>query len=141
MRNLFRHGADSDPPLTAAAVGANAGSTVRSRFHGGPIQWLVLGGALLIAAIAISTTVMVGSFRERALLKAYPGSVRAEPKIATDGGILASISKPSTNSARMRKIRQVSLLVKSSMTYCSSIPFRFICLLKTSLTLKNHSSI
>jgi PAS domain-containing protein len=68
MRNLFRHGADSDPPLTAAAAGANAGSTVRSRFHGGPIQWLVLGGALLIVAIAISTAVMVGSFRERALL-------------------------------------------------------------------------
>src|SRR5882757_2157918 len=63
MRNLFRLGADSDPPLTAAAVG----SAVRSRFHGGPIQWLVLGGVFLIAAIAISTAVMVGSFRERAL--------------------------------------------------------------------------
>jgi diguanylate cyclase (GGDEF)-like protein len=67
MRNLLRRGADSDPPLMAAEVGANAGSAVRSRFHGGPIQWLVLGGALLMAAIAISTAVMVGSFRERAL--------------------------------------------------------------------------
>src|SRR5262249_15497793 len=59
----------------------------------------------------------------------YPGlsgSDRAEPNIATAGGILASISNPSTNSAKMRKIRHVSLLVKSSMTYCSSIPFRFM---------------
>src|SRR5258708_26402032 len=68
MRTLFRRGADSNPQLRAAAVGVNAGSSVRSIFHGGRIQWLVLGGALLIAAIAISTAVMVGSFRERALL-------------------------------------------------------------------------
>ena len=33
----------------------------------GPIRWLVLCGALLIAAIAIGTAVMVGNFRERAL--------------------------------------------------------------------------
>jgi diguanylate cyclase (GGDEF)-like protein/PAS domain S-box-containing protein len=32
-----------------------------------PIRWLILGGVLLIAAIAIGTTVMVGNFRERAL--------------------------------------------------------------------------
>jgi hypothetical protein len=31
------------------------------------IRWLILGGVLLIAAIAIGTTVMVGNFRERAL--------------------------------------------------------------------------
>jgi diguanylate cyclase (GGDEF)-like protein len=61
MRNLFRHGAHSGPPSTASM------RPVRFRFHGGPIQWLVLGGALLIAAIAIGTAVMVGSFRERAL--------------------------------------------------------------------------
>jgi diguanylate cyclase (GGDEF)-like protein/PAS domain S-box-containing protein len=34
---------------------------------GGPIRWLVLGGALLIAAITIGTTIMAGNFRERAL--------------------------------------------------------------------------
>jgi diguanylate cyclase (GGDEF)-like protein len=62
MRNLFRHGPNGDPPSTASMR-----SAVRFRFHGGPIQWLVLGGALLIAAIAIGTAVMVGSFRERAL--------------------------------------------------------------------------
>jgi diguanylate cyclase (GGDEF)-like protein len=33
----------------------------------GPIRWLVAGGAFLIAAIAIGTTIMVGNFRERAL--------------------------------------------------------------------------
>ncbi len=32
-----------------------------------PIRWLIVGGAMLIAAIAIGTTVMVGNFRERAL--------------------------------------------------------------------------
>ena len=34
---------------------------------GNPIRWLVIGGALLIAAITIGTTVMVDNFRERAL--------------------------------------------------------------------------
>jgi diguanylate cyclase (GGDEF)-like protein/PAS domain S-box-containing protein len=38
-----------------------------SLFRGGPIRWLILGGALLIAAIAIGATVMAGNFRERAL--------------------------------------------------------------------------
>jgi hypothetical protein len=33
----------------------------------GPIRWLILGGLLLIAAIAIGATVMAGNFRERAL--------------------------------------------------------------------------
>ncbi|MBW8854577.1 MAG: cache domain-containing protein, partial [Bradyrhizobium sp.] len=36
-------------------------------FRGGPIRWLVLGGMLLIAAIAIGATVMAGNYRERAL--------------------------------------------------------------------------
>src|SRR5438045_6869746 len=67
MRNLFRRGADTDPRSTAAAVGAGLAAIVRPGFRGGPIQWLVLGGGLLIVAIAISTAVMVGSFRERAL--------------------------------------------------------------------------
>ena len=38
-----------------------------SLFRGGPIRWLILGGVLLIAAIAIGATVMAGNFRERAL--------------------------------------------------------------------------
>jgi diguanylate cyclase (GGDEF)-like protein len=39
------------------------GSSVRR----GPIQWLILCGVLLIAAIVVGTAVMVGNFRERAL--------------------------------------------------------------------------
>ena len=35
--------------------------------RGGPIRWLILGGALLIAAIMAGTTIMAGNFRERAL--------------------------------------------------------------------------
>jgi diguanylate cyclase (GGDEF)-like protein/PAS domain S-box-containing protein len=38
-----------------------------SVFRGGPIRWLILGGVLLIVAIAIGATVMAGNFRERAL--------------------------------------------------------------------------
>jgi hypothetical protein len=38
-----------------------------SASRGGPIRWLILGGGLLIAAIAIGATVMAGDFRERAL--------------------------------------------------------------------------
>jgi diguanylate cyclase (GGDEF)-like protein/PAS domain S-box-containing protein len=38
-----------------------------SVFRGGPIRWLILGGVLLIAAIAIGATVMASNFRERAL--------------------------------------------------------------------------
>ena len=34
---------------------------------GNPIRWLILGGALLIVAIAVGATVMAGNFRERAL--------------------------------------------------------------------------
>src|SRR5205807_8002831 len=40
---------------------------ITSAFRGGPIRWLVLGGMLLIAAIAIGATVMASNFRERAL--------------------------------------------------------------------------
>src|SRR5437899_7258192 len=43
-----------------------------------------------------------------------PGSLRAEPKMATPFTV-ESVSKPSTNSPMMRKIRQVSLTAKSSM--------------------------
>src|ERR1700675_1223525 len=41
----------------------NANASVRSS----PIRWLILGGALLIAAIMVGTTIMAGNFRERAL--------------------------------------------------------------------------
>ena len=40
---------------------------ISSIFRGGPIRWLTLGGALLIAAIAIGATLMAGNFREHAL--------------------------------------------------------------------------
>jgi diguanylate cyclase (GGDEF)-like protein len=40
---------------------------ITSAFRGGPIRWLILGGILLIAAIAIGATLMAGNFRERAL--------------------------------------------------------------------------
>ncbi len=40
---------------------------IKPIFRGGPIRWLILGGVLLIAAIAIGATIMAGNFRERAL--------------------------------------------------------------------------
>ncbi|CAN7547241.1 EAL domain-containing protein [Bradyrhizobium sp. LjRoot220] len=42
-------------------------SKVTPLFRGGPIRWLILGGVLLIATIAIGATIMAGNFRERAL--------------------------------------------------------------------------
>ena len=45
-------------------------SFVRRFVSGNPIHWLVLGGALLIAAITIGTTIMAANFRERALSSA-----------------------------------------------------------------------
>ena len=44
-----------------------APTDVKTFMRGGPIRWLILGGMLLIAAIAIGATVMAGNFRERAL--------------------------------------------------------------------------
>jgi diguanylate cyclase (GGDEF)-like protein/PAS domain S-box-containing protein len=49
---------------------ANATIDVKNSARGGPIRWLVIGGLLLIAAIAIGTTIMAGIFRERALQSA-----------------------------------------------------------------------
>lgn len=48
---------------------ANGSATfnVKASVSDNPIRWLVVGGVLLIAAIAIGATVMVGNFRERAL--------------------------------------------------------------------------
>jgi diguanylate cyclase (GGDEF)-like protein len=40
---------------------------ITSVLRGGPIRWLILGGALLIAAIAIGAILMAGNFRDRAL--------------------------------------------------------------------------
>ncbi|WP_426442922.1 bifunctional diguanylate cyclase/phosphodiesterase [Bradyrhizobium genosp. P] len=48
----------------------SSGSTlfnIRSVLRSGPIRWLVVGGALLMAAIAIGATLMASNFRERAL--------------------------------------------------------------------------
>jgi hypothetical protein len=42
-------------------------SFVRRFISGDPIRRLILGGAFLIAAIAIGTTIMASNFRERAL--------------------------------------------------------------------------
>ncbi|MFB9265349.1 EAL domain-containing protein [Bradyrhizobium erythrophlei] len=44
-----------------------ASFNITSVFRSGPIRWLILGGALLMAAIAIGATLMAGNFRERAL--------------------------------------------------------------------------
>src|SRR5438270_9604172 len=46
---------------------ATASTDVKSFMRGGPIRWLILGGLLLISAIAIGATLMAGNFRERAL--------------------------------------------------------------------------
>jgi diguanylate cyclase (GGDEF)-like protein len=52
----FKMNSNSSPLLSVTTV-----------FRGGPIRWLILGGMLLIAAIAVGATVMAGNFRERAL--------------------------------------------------------------------------
>jgi diguanylate cyclase (GGDEF)-like protein/PAS domain S-box-containing protein len=49
---------------------ASALYDVKPSARGGPIRWLIGGGVFLIAAIAIGTTIMAGSFRERALQSA-----------------------------------------------------------------------
>jgi diguanylate cyclase (GGDEF)-like protein len=52
--------------LSMVSTGINS-SKFASTSRGGPIRWLILGGILLIAAIAIGATIMAGNFRERAL--------------------------------------------------------------------------
>jgi diguanylate cyclase (GGDEF)-like protein len=44
-----------------------ASFNVKASVSNSPIRWLILGGVLLIAAVAVGTIVMVGNFRERAL--------------------------------------------------------------------------
>src|ERR1700680_3436205 len=48
---------------------ANGSATfkLKASVSDNPIRWLVAGGGLLVATIAIGATVMVGNFRERAL--------------------------------------------------------------------------
>lgn len=48
-------------------MAANGTFNVKASVSDNPIRWLIAGGGLLIAAIAIGATVMVGNFRERAL--------------------------------------------------------------------------
>src|ERR1700685_4338627 len=45
----------------------SASFNVKASLSDNPIRWLIVGGVLLIAAIAIGTTIMAGSFRDRAL--------------------------------------------------------------------------
>src|SRR5579859_242108 len=52
-------------PMTADAT---ASFDLKAFLSSGPIRWLIAGGVFLIAAIAIGTTIMVGNFRERALV-------------------------------------------------------------------------
>ena len=49
-------------------VGSASLFDFKSPVSGSPIRWLVICGALLIAAIAVGTAVAVGNFRERALV-------------------------------------------------------------------------
>src|SRR4051812_10068135 len=51
---------------TMTADGTTSLKTLRS-INGNPVRWLILGGVLLMGAVTIGTTVMVGNFRERAL--------------------------------------------------------------------------
>ncbi len=44
-----------------------ASSSFKPLVRSGPIRWLVVGGAFLIAAIASGATIMASNFRERAL--------------------------------------------------------------------------
>jgi diguanylate cyclase (GGDEF)-like protein len=54
--------------VTIAMTANGSGSfDLKAFLSSGPIRWLIGGGAFMIAAIAIGTTIMVDSFRERAL--------------------------------------------------------------------------
>src|SRR5258708_16710607 len=66
MRNLLSGSIPGSDCVSMLSVGT-ASFKITSVLRGGPIRWLILGGTLLIAAIAIGATVMAGNFRERAL--------------------------------------------------------------------------
>ena len=61
MRGLFHH--LHGIKARTAATGRHLAATIR-----GPVLWLTLCGGLLVAAIFVGTIMMVGEFRERALL-------------------------------------------------------------------------
>ena len=65
-RTPFRKFISRQRSRSMASTG-NSSFRIASAFRGGPIRWLILGGTLLIAAIAIGATIMAGNFRERAL--------------------------------------------------------------------------
>ncbi len=44
-------------------VNGTASFIFKHSIRGGPIRWLVLGGAFLIAAITIGTTIVAGNFQ------------------------------------------------------------------------------
>jgi diguanylate cyclase (GGDEF)-like protein len=50
--------------MTADGIGS---FDLKAFLSSGPIRWLIVGGAFMIAAIAVGTTIMVDNFRERAL--------------------------------------------------------------------------
>jgi len=67
MRNLDTSG--GDVPATSQFSSIRRQWIVAS-IRRGPVLWLVVSGALLITAIMIGTVLMVGEFRERALINA-----------------------------------------------------------------------
>ena len=64
-------GSRSDPDVCAATIDmmTKYGSRLfdQAFVRSGPIRWLVVGGTLLIAAIAVGAVLMAQNFRERAL--------------------------------------------------------------------------
>lgn len=65
FKKTFQHGIGIGRRHVSANEDAAEGTFAVRR---GPIRWLVLGGILLIAMIAFGTAVMVGNFRDRAIL-------------------------------------------------------------------------
>src|SRR3954471_3247242 len=61
MRRLFAHFGYGFPATEASGT-----TTVRRS----PVGWLIVCGALLVAAIVLGTAFMIGQFRERALVNA-----------------------------------------------------------------------
>src|SRR3982751_3051444 len=69
---MVRAGGASNPLpgfLAALKMHSSKSTSLKSisAARGGPIRWLILGGSLLIAAIAVGATLMAGNFRERTL--------------------------------------------------------------------------
>src|SRR3954454_3338613 len=64
QQQALLHSMDRRSGRTPADEGTLAGAPARRS----PVHWLILCGGLLIAAILVGTAVMVGNFRERALV-------------------------------------------------------------------------